>query len=61
MNRDWHYKHKMPEKATTNERIQWHLEHAKNCACRPIPEGLLAKMNVQEKQKAANKLSAPVR
>ena len=61
MNREWHDMHKMPEKATVNERIQWHMEHAKNCACRPIPEGLLAKMSVQEKQKAANKLSAPVR
>ena len=56
MNREWHDKHKMPDKATTNERIRWHLEHTKNCACRPIPKGLLAKMSVQEKQKVANKL-----
>lgn len=47
MNREWHDNHKMPEKATPNERIQWHMEHAKNSACRPIPKGLLAKMRVQ--------------
>jgi hypothetical protein len=27
----------MPAKATLEQRLQWHLEHSKNCACRPIP------------------------
>ncbi len=41
LNADWHLKNKMPEKATLDQRIKWHLEHVKNCACRPIPEKLL--------------------
>ncbi len=38
LNRDWHLKHKMPEKATMAERIAWHLEHQKNCQCRAMPD-----------------------
>ena len=41
LNAEWHLKNKMPEKATLNQRIEWHLEHVKNCACRSIPEKLL--------------------
>ncbi len=41
LNAEWHLKNKMPEKATIEQRIEWHLEHAKNCACRPIPSKLL--------------------
>jgi hypothetical protein len=51
MNREWHRQHKMPERATEKERIEWHLEHAKNCTCRPAPKELLAKM---EKQSEGN-------
>jgi hypothetical protein len=31
----------MPKNATIDQRIEWHLEHAKNCTCRKI-EGKLA-------------------
>ena len=31
----------MPPKATLDQRLEWHLEHAKNCQCRPI-EGKIA-------------------
>jgi hypothetical protein len=44
LNREWHLAHKMPLKASFNERVQWHLEHRKHCACRPIPEKLLEEM-----------------
>ncbi len=47
MNREWHKQHEMPRGATAEERIEWHLEHTKNCACRPFPKGLLAKMEKQ--------------
>jgi hypothetical protein len=30
----WHALHKLPENATLNERINWHLDHIKNCSCR---------------------------
>ena len=37
VNRKWHDNNKMLKKATTRQRIKWHTEHAKACACRPIP------------------------
>jgi hypothetical protein len=30
----WHELHKMPENASLNERINWHVAHLKNCSCR---------------------------
>jgi hypothetical protein len=48
VNRAWHEQHKMPSGATLKERIEWHVEHAKECGCRPIPQGLLAKQGVRE-------------
>jgi hypothetical protein len=43
-NKDWHEKHKMPKNATFEQRVAWHLEHVKNCACRPIPKKLAEAM-----------------
>jgi hypothetical protein len=40
MNKNWHAKNRMPRNATIEQRIKWHLEHAKHCACRPIPAKL---------------------
>lgn len=37
VNRKWHDKNKLPKGAKTKERVKWHLAHAKQCACRPIP------------------------
>jgi hypothetical protein len=45
MNKEWHKQHTMPTRATEKERIEWHLEHTKNCACRPFPPGLMAKLS----------------
>ncbi|MFZ6035337.1 MAG: hypothetical protein ACOYUB_04310 [Patescibacteria group bacterium] len=36
INASWHLMNKMPKNPTLDERIEWHLEHAKNCACRPL-------------------------
>jgi hypothetical protein len=43
-NKEWHLSHRMPVKATHEQRIEWHIEHKKNCACRAIPEKLKAEM-----------------
>jgi hypothetical protein len=40
INAAWHEKHKMPKNPSVEERIKWHLAHAKHCACRLIPEKL---------------------
>jgi hypothetical protein len=37
LNRDWHLAHKMPPRPTLEERLAWHEEHAKHCACREMP------------------------
>ncbi len=44
LNRDWHHRHVMREAATVDERVKWHLEHAKNCGCRPVPATVLKEM-----------------
>ncbi|HLD35336.1 MAG TPA: hypothetical protein VJC37_01335 [Planctomycetota bacterium] len=44
INKPWHLKHKMPVNASVEQRIKWHLAHSKNCACRPIPDKLLAEI-----------------
>jgi len=42
LNKEWHLAHRMPKNATIEERIVWHVEHSKNCGCRPIPDKLKA-------------------
>lgn len=36
INKEWHLANKMPKNPTTDQRIKWHLEHAKKCKCRPL-------------------------
>lgn len=40
INREWHEKHVMPKNASEDERIAWHVEHARNCGCRRIEGGV---------------------
>jgi len=40
MNKEWHAKNEMPRKATLEQRIRWHKEHQKHCACRNVPKSL---------------------
>ena len=40
MNAEWHRLNVMPKNATEAERLAWHSEHARYCACRPIPASL---------------------
>lgn len=47
MNRLWHEKNRMPPNPTPEQRIEWHKAHAANCACRPIPEGVVALMSAR--------------
>lgn len=44
MNKQWHQKHHMLKNPSIEEKIKWHLEHAKNCTCRPIPAGIKAEI-----------------
>jgi hypothetical protein len=38
INREWHQAHRMPERATEDQRGQWHSEHAHACGCRKPSE-----------------------
>ena len=44
MNKAWHENNPLPKSATLEQRITWHLVHAKSCACRSIPEKLKAEI-----------------
>jgi hypothetical protein len=37
INKEWHETHRMPKNSTVDRRIEWHLDHVKNCSCRKIP------------------------
>lgn len=41
INKEWHIQNKMPKNPTMDERIQWHVEHAKHCSCRLISGKIL--------------------
>jgi hypothetical protein len=50
INKEWHLAHPMPRNPSTEQRIEWHVEHTKNCACRDIPPKLkveLKKRNIK--------------
>ncbi len=40
LNKEWHLAHPMPEHPTLDQRLEWHLEHAKHCSCREMPPRL---------------------
>lgn len=42
LNADWHQANRMPKNATLDQRIAWHVDHAANCTCRPMPESIRA-------------------
>ncbi len=48
LNRDRHHQHRMPANTTMEQRLHWHLEHAKNCGCRPIPVKVTEEMNMEQ-------------
>ncbi len=46
-NKLWHEQNPMPKNPTAEQRIAWHIDHAKNCGCRPIPAGVAALMRAR--------------
>ncbi|WP_181954732.1 hypothetical protein [Chitinophaga lutea] len=44
LNKEWHQAHRMPVNATLDQRVAWHLEHARHCACREMPEKIKAEI-----------------
>lgn len=46
INKEWHLKNKMPENPTQKQRMEWHIEHAKNCDCREPTEKLKKEIEI---------------
>jgi DNA-3-methyladenine glycosylase I len=42
LNARWHDRNPMPARPTQTDRVLWHIEHQKACACRPVPQSLAA-------------------
>lgn len=40
INKEWHLRHPMPKNATLDQRIEWHIEHSRECSCREMPESI---------------------
>jgi dihydrofolate reductase len=40
INKTWHRAHRMPARATPEQRAVWHAAHANACGCRPMPAGV---------------------
>lgn len=49
INKERHLANKMQKKATIDQKIAWHIEHHKNCKCRPIPDNI--KKEIQKRLK----------
>ncbi|HLN77156.1 MAG TPA: hypothetical protein VK204_08930 [Nocardioidaceae bacterium] len=47
MNRDWHLAHVLGSKAPMDRRVEWHLEHARECGCGPIPPSVKAEIRAR--------------
>lgn len=49
LNKEWHLAHRMPKNPTIDQRIEWHIAHAKHCACREMPEKLKEEIRKRKK------------
>jgi hypothetical protein len=47
LNATWHQAHPLPRNATLDQRVRWHLAHARACACRAIPGSILAELRAR--------------
>ena len=44
INKSWHKKNPIPKNLTLEQRIQWHVNHERECNCRPIPDNIKIKL-----------------
>jgi hypothetical protein len=59
INGAWHGKNPMPRPAKMDDRIRWHLAHAKACGCRPIPASVVGA--IRERSGKATGAASPPR
>jgi hypothetical protein len=44
LNAEWHREHVLGSTAPMDDRVAWHLEHARECGCRDIPASVVAEL-----------------
>ncbi len=44
INAVWHSKHKLPQDPTLDQRVKWHIEHARHCSCGSADEEILEEL-----------------
>ena len=44
LNAAWHDAHPMPPRPTLDQRVTWHVAHAKACGCRTMPPTVVAEL-----------------
>jgi hypothetical protein len=49
MNAEWHKKHPMPKNPTLEQRVRWHISHARQCGCRPMPAPIIIEIKKRGK------------
>ena len=43
-NTEWHLKHKLPKNPTLDQRVKWHMEHARRCPCPSKDEDIMEEL-----------------
>jgi hypothetical protein len=41
INKEWHEKNRMVKNPTLDQRVSWHVEHARHCQCRKLEGKML--------------------
>jgi hypothetical protein len=44
INAEWHSKNKLPENPTLDQRVKWHIEHARHCSCHAADDDILEEL-----------------
>jgi hypothetical protein len=48
INKEWHFKNKMPKNPTHDQRMKWHQAHNKICQCYPLSDKLKGELKEWE-------------
>lgn len=59
INAEWHNAHKMPKNPSVDQRVAWHVEHAKHCACREMTPKIKEMIATHAAAPKARKRCAP--
>jgi hypothetical protein len=51
INATWHKSHPMPAHATPQQRLRWHVAHAKACGCRKLTAAMLQKLRLRARKR----------